>query len=131
MATSQGSAPGQRAYTALGYLVLFLLGAFQGLIGCFHYAGAPQPVIAIGFAVLIFVTCAGCGWGVGTFTAALLPAVGWVIASFVLASPRPNGSVIITATAAGEWYLYGGAAACAIGCVAGFIARVRRPLPPR
>ena len=37
--------------------------------------------------------------------------------SFVLAMPRPNGSVIITATAAGEWYLYGGALGCAAGAV--------------
>ena len=131
MATSQGSATGQRAFTVLGYMVLFLLGAFQGLIGCFHYAGAPQPVIAIGFAVLIFVTCAGCGWGVGTFTGALLPALGWIIASFVLASPRPNGSVIITGTAAGEWYLYGGALGCAAGAVAAFFLRVTRSGPPR
>ena len=131
MATSQGSAPGQRAFTVLGYLVLFLLGAFQGLIGCFQYARMPQPLIAIGFAVLIFVTCAGCGWGVGTFTAALLPAVGWIIVSFVLASPRPNGSVLITGTAAGEWYLYGGALGCAAGTVAAFFLRVRRSAPPR
>ena len=116
---------------ALGYLVLLLLGALQGLIGCFQYSRPPQPVIAIGFAVLIFVTCAGCGWGMGTFTAALLPAVGWMVASFVLASPRPNGSVIITATAAGEGYLYGGALGCAAGTVTAFFLRFRRSAPPR
>ena len=116
---------------ALGYLVLLLLGAFQALIGCFQYAQLPQPLIAILFAVLIFVTCAGCGWGVGTFSAALLPAVGWIIVSFVLASARPNGSVIITATPAGEWYLYGGALGCAAGTVSAFFLRVRRSAPPR
>jgi hypothetical protein len=131
MGTSQGSAPGQRAFTALGYLVLLLLGALQGAIGCFQYARSPQPLIAIGFAVLIFVTCAGAGWGIGTFTAALLPAIGWIAVSFVLASPRPKGSVIITATAAGEWYLYGGALACAAGTVTAFFLRVRRSAPPR
>lgn len=131
MATSQGPAPGQRAFTALGYLVLLLLGASQGLIGCFQYARPPQPLIAIGLAVLIFITCAGCGRGIGTFTAALLPAVGWMVVSFVLASPRPNGSVVITATAAGEWYLYGGALACAAGTVTAFFLRVRRSAPPR
>jgi hypothetical protein len=133
MGTSQGSAPGggQRAIMAVGYPVLLLLGAFQGLIGCFQYARSPQPLIAIAFAVLIFVTCVGCGWGVGTFTAGLLPAVGWIIVSFVLASPRPNGSVIITGTAAGEWYLYGGALGCAAGTVTAFYLRVRRSAPPR
>ena len=133
MGTTQGPAPGggQRAILAVGYPVLLLLGAFQGLIGCFQYARSPQPLFAIAFAVLIFVTCAGCGWGVGTFTAALLPAVGWIIVSFVLASPRPNGSVIITATAAGEWYLYGGALGCAAGTVTAFFLRVRRSAPLR
>jgi hypothetical protein len=133
MATSQGSAPGggQRALLAAGYPVLFLLGVFQGLIGCFQYARSPQPLFAVMFAVLILVTCAGCGWGVGTFSAALLPAVGWIIVSFVLASGRPNGSVIITGTAAGEWYLYGGALGCAAGTVTAFYLRVRRSALPR
>ena len=116
---------------AAGYPVLFALGAFEGLIGCFQYARSLQPLAAIAFAVLIFVTCAGCGWGVGTFSAALLPAIGWIIVSFVLASPRPNGSVIITGTAAGEWYLYGGALGCAAGAVAAFYLRVRRSAQPR
>jgi hypothetical protein len=116
---------------AAGYPVLFALGALQGLIGCFQYPREPQPLVAIAFAVLIFVTCAGCGWGVGTFTAALLPAAGWIIVSFVLASPRPNGSVIITGTAAGEWYLYGGALGCAAGAVTAFYLRVRRSAQPR
>ena len=62
--------------------------------------------------MIIFLTCAGCGWGVGTFGAGLLPGVGWILASFIISMPRPNGSVIITASAAGEWYLYGGAIAC-------------------
>jgi hypothetical protein len=138
MGTSQGPAAGnlapgsgQRALLAAGYPVLFVFGALQGLIGCFQYSRSPQPLVAIGFAVLIFVTCAGCGWGVGTFTAALLPAVGWIIVSFVLASGRPNGSVIITATTAGEWYLYGGALGCAAGTVTAFYLRVRRSAVPR
>ncbi|HEX9041225.1 MAG TPA: hypothetical protein VF838_09370 [Trebonia sp.] len=133
MGTSQGSAPGsgQRAILALGYPMLLLLGALQGLIGCFQYSRPPQPLIAILFAVLIFVTCAGCGLGVGTFAAALLPAIGWIAVSFLLASPRPNGSVIITGTAAGEWYLYGGALGCAAGTVTAFFLRVRRSAPPR
>jgi len=134
MGTSQGPLPngGHRALTtAAGYLVLFVLGAFQGLIGCFQYSRAPAPLIALVLVVIIFGTCVACGWGVGTFTAALLPAVGWIIVSFVLASERPNGSVIITGTAAGEWYLYGGALGCAAGAVAAFYLRVRRSAQPR
>jgi hypothetical protein len=134
MGTSQGPLPtgGQRALTtAAGYLVLFVLGAFQGLIGSFQYSRAPAPLIAIVLVVIIFGTCVACGWGVGTFAAGLLPAVGWILASFILATGRPNGSVIITATAAGEWYLYGGALGSVLGSVAAYFTRLRRSLPPR
>jgi hypothetical protein len=133
MGTSQGPPPGggQRTVTAVGYVMLFLLGVFQGLIGSFQYSQPPAPLIAIILVVIIFATCAACGWGLGTFTAALLPAAGWILTSFILAMPKSNGSVIVTASAAGEWYLYGGALACAVGCVTGFFARIRRSAPPR
>lgn len=133
MGTSQGTAVrnaapggGRRAVTALGYLMLLVLGGLQGFIGSFQYAQSPAPLVAIVLAVIIFVTCAGCGWGIGTFAAGLLPAVGWIIVSFVLAMPKSNGSVIITATAPGEWYLYGGALGCAAGAVTTFFTRARR-----
>jgi hypothetical protein len=131
MGTSQDHQGGQRALTAVGYLVLLLLGAFQGLIGSFQYSRSPAPLIAIVFVVLILVTCVACGWGVGTFTAGLLPAVGWIVAAFIIAMPRPTGSVVITQSAAGEWFLYGGALACVLGSVTAFVARVRRSARPR
>jgi hypothetical protein len=131
MGTSQDQVRGQRALTAAGYLVLLVLGALQGMIGSFQYSRSPVPLIAIVFAVIIGVTCGVCGWGVGTLTAGLLPGVGWLIASFIIAMPRQNGSVIVTATAAGEWYLYGGALACAIGTLAAFFTRFARSAPPR
>jgi hypothetical protein len=121
---------GQRALTAAGYLGLFLLGAAQGLIGSFHYGQSPVPVIAIILVVAIFVTCAACGWGGGTIGAGTMPAVGWILMSFLLAMPKANGSVIITATAAGEWYLYGGALAAAVGAVSSFFFRLRRSARP-
>jgi hypothetical protein len=133
MGISQDPQPGggSRSLTVVGYVMLFVLGAFQGLIGSFQYGQAPAPLIAIILAVVIFVTCAACGWGIGTFGAGLMPALGWIFASFIIAMPRPNGSVVITATAPGEWYLYGGALACAAGCVTAFFTRLRRSARPR
>ena len=131
MGTSQDHRSGRRALTAVGYLMLFLLGAFQGMIGSFQYGRSPAPLIAILFAVIILVTCVTCGWGVGTFAAGLLPAVGWILATFIIAMPRPNGSVVITNTAAGQWYLYGGALACLAGSVSAFVTRLRRSARPR
>jgi hypothetical protein len=117
--------------TAASYVMLFLFGAFQGMIGSFSYGRSPAPLIAIVLGVIIAATCIGCGWGVGTFAAGLLPAVGWILVSFILAMPRPNGSVVVTASAAGEWYLYGGALACLIGAVTSYFIRLRRSAPPR
>ena len=133
MGTSQGPRPtgGQRTFAAAGYVMLFVLGALQGMIGSFQYSRSPAPLIAIILVVIIFVTCAACGWGIGTFGAGLLPGVGWILASFIISMPRPNGSVVITATAAGEWYLYGGAVACVAGSVTTLFTRIRRSAPPR
>jgi len=53
---------------------------------------------------------------------ALWPAVGWIVASFVLSMPDASGSVIITNTTAGKWYLYGGAVASLGGVALSFMA---------
>jgi hypothetical protein len=131
MGTLQHQPGGQRAITAAGYLMLFVLGVFEGLIGSFQYSQSPAPFIAIILVLVILVTCIACGWGMGTFAGGLVPAVGWIIASFILAMTRPNGSVIITATTAGEWYLYGGALACVVGSVATIFTRSGRSGLPR
>jgi len=54
-----------------------------------------------------------------------VPAVGWIIASFVLSMPVSNGSVIITASAPGEWYLYGGTLSAVIAVAAAFGGSIR------
>jgi Family of unknown function (DUF6113) len=132
MGTSQDQERRERAITAAGYLLLFVLGIFQGLIGSFQYSRSPAPLIAIVLVVIILVTCVAAGWGMGTFAGGLVPALGWVIASFIMAMARSNGSVIITATAAGEWYLYGGAVACLAGSVSAIVTRgIRRSAPLR
>ncbi len=111
---------------ALVYLVLFLLGAVQGVIGSFQYSRSPVPLVAIALDLVIFATCVLCGWGLRSFSGGLLPAIGWIIASFVLSMPASNGSVIITNTTAGKWYLYGGAAAATAGATTVFVVWARR-----
>ena len=126
MGTPQGQQePARRAITAVGYLLLFVLGALQGMIGSFNYSRSPVPLLAIILAVVIFATCVLAGWGMGTFGGGLAPAVGWIIASFVLSMPRPNGSIIIAGTSAGEWYLYGGSLAAVTGAATAYILWVR------
>jgi hypothetical protein len=104
------------------YAVLFVLGVAEAVVGSFQYSRGlgPVPVAAIGFALLILLTCVLAAWGMRAPIAALMPAVGWFAASFVLAMSTPGGSIVITNTAAGKWYLFGGAACAAAGVVAGF-----------
>ena len=126
MGTPQGRPePAQRWFMAVGYVVLFVLGALQGIIGSFHYSNGPGPLVAIILDVLIFATCVLAGWGTRTFAGGLLPAVAWIIASFVLSMPRSNGSVIIANSAEGRWYLYGGSLAAVAGAAAAFTFRSR------
>jgi hypothetical protein len=120
MGTSQRS-----LVTGIGYLALFVLGAVQGLIGSFQYSRGPAPFIAILLILILFATCVLAGWGLRTYSAGILPALGWVIASFILAMPRPNGSVIVESSSAGEWYLYGGALAAAAGAAVTFYLWLR------
>jgi hypothetical protein len=105
------------------YCMLLLVGALQGLIGCFQYGRAlgSFAVGAVAFAVAIGVTCVLGAWGMRRPLGGLMPAVGWFITSFVLAMGTPGGSVVITNTTAGKWYLFGGAACAAAGVVFGFV----------
>ena len=111
---------GTRALVSAGvYGVLFLLGLVEGIIGSFQYARVvgSVPVAALAFCAVILATCLLAGWGIRSASGAVLPAMGWVIASFVLSMPVSGGSVIITNTTPGKWYLYGGAVSVAIAVV--------------
>jgi hypothetical protein len=121
-----------RGLTTITYLALFLFGVAQGLLGAFYYAVGPDPLAAIGFDLVILATCVLGAWGTGRAAGAFVPAAGWFIATLVLASGTGAGSVIVTASTAGEVFLYGGAICAVIGAVAGFTIWARRkPAGPR
>jgi hypothetical protein len=105
--------------TGGAYGVLLLVGAVEGAIGSFQYS-RMAPTGAILFDVGIFATCLLAAWAMGSFSGAFTPALGWVIASFVLSMPMSNGSVIIAATTAGKWYLYGGTVSIVAALVVAF-----------
>jgi hypothetical protein len=111
------------------YVALFLLGVMQGLIGCFQFSHSlgRVPAMSLAFCALLLVTCVVGAAGMGTALGGVLPAVGWLATSFVLTLPTAGGSVIVTDTTAGKWYLYGGAACAAVGVVASFSLRLWRP----
>lgn len=118
--------------TGGGYALLFLFGAAQGVIGCFQFSwgAGPVPLAALGFCAAILVTCLLGAAGMGSAAGALVVAAGWFLASAALTLPTSQGSVIVTNTAAGEWYLYGGTACVLIALVIVFVRRSSRGRPP-
>ncbi len=110
------------------YGVLFLFGLVQGVIGSFQYSrsSGSVPVAALVCCAVILATCLLGAWAMHAVSGAVLPGMGWVIASFVLSMPASNGSVIITNTTPGRWYLYGGTLSVAAGVVVSFAVLARR-----
>jgi hypothetical protein len=104
------------------YGVLFLLGAVEAMIGSFQYGRVPKPVpvAALVCCAVILLTCVLAAWAMRSVSGALVPGMGWIITSFLLSMPVSNGSVIITNTTPGQWYLYGGTLSVAAAVVASF-----------
>ena len=122
----------QAFVTGGAYALWFLLGALEGLVGCFQYSRSVGsfPLAAVLLALAIGVTCVLGAAGMGSVAGALAPALGWFGVSVVLSLPTSGGSVLITSTAPGEWYLYGGSVCAAAGVVVAFMRRARAG-PPR
>lgn len=125
--------PGRQLRTlglAGAYLLLFLLGVMEGLIGSFQFPYSPGgvPAAALGFCLLILLTCLLAGRGMGTALGAVAPAVGWLVASLVLALPTSGGSVIVTNSTAGKLFMYGGTVCASLGV--GLALRGQRRPPP-
>jgi hypothetical protein len=118
-----GSGPGVKG---AGYVALALTGGLLGLIGAFQFSRSPVPLIAILFDAAILACCVLGSWGMRTALGGVLPAVGWFVVTVLLTSTSPGGSVIVTDTSAGMWFLYGGAVCAAAGAVYAF-ARWSRP----
>jgi hypothetical protein len=108
------------AVTAGGYVALFLFGLVQGLVGTFQYGHGPGVLVAVLFDALILATCVLGSRGMRTTLGGVLPAAGWFLATLVLSSNTAGGSVIVTNTAAGMWFLFGGALCAAGGAVYAF-----------
>jgi hypothetical protein len=109
------------------YAVLFLLGLVEGMIGSFQYSrtAGPVPAAALVSCAVILATCLLGAWAMRSVTGAIMPGMGWIIASFVLSMPVSNGSVIITNTTPGLWYLYGGTLSVAVAVVLSFVGMAR------
>ena len=110
--------PRDTALTVATCIMLALFGMAQALVGAFFYDVGPAPVASIGFDLAILATCLLGAWGLGRALGGVIPAIGWFVAAFVLASGTGGGSVLITASTPGEWFLFGGAACATAGILA-------------
>jgi Family of unknown function (DUF6113) len=120
---------------AAAYLVLVLLGAVEALVGTFQYGRGPAGLLAICFALAILVTCVLGAWGMRSGAGGVLPAAGWFVVALILGSSSAGGSVLVTNTGAGKWFLFGGAVGAAAGGLIAFAcwsraSRIRRAGPP-
>jgi hypothetical protein len=107
--------------SAGAYLFLFLLGAVEALIGTFQYSRGPGILVAVCFALGILVTSLLGGWGMGTGAGGVAPSAGWFLVAIVLGLSSAGGSVLVTATTQGEWFLFGGAVCAAAGAIVAFL----------
>jgi hypothetical protein len=103
--------------TVAAYVALLLLGALIGLIGTFHYGQGPVPLAAVLFDLAILAACVLGSVGMRSVLGGVLPAAGWLAVTLVLSSNSAGGSVIVTDTSAGKWFLFGGAICAAAGGV--------------
>jgi hypothetical protein len=114
--------------TIVTYVVLVLFAMAQALLGTFFYGAGPAPLAALGFDIAIFATCLLGAWGTGRASGAFAVAAGWYLVTFILATGTKGGSVLITASVAGETFLFGGAAAAMVGLIVAFTAWSRARL---
>jgi hypothetical protein len=106
--------------TVAAYVALCLLGALLALIGTFQYGQGPAPLAAILFDLAILAACVLGSTGMRSALGGVLPAAGWFVVTLVLSSTSAGGSVLVTDTAAGKWFLFGGAVCAAAGGVYAF-----------
>lgn len=130
MTPGTGRSRGSGLVVAAAYLMLFLAGLSQAVVGTFYYASGPAPLAAIGFDLLVLACCVLAGWGMRRPAAGLAVAAGWLIAAFVLAMSTTGGSVLVTNSSAGAWFLFGGSICAAAGALVSFAAW-SRPSPGR
>jgi hypothetical protein len=109
------------------YVALFLLGLLEALIGVFQYSRGPAPLASVCFALAILATCVLGAWGMHAPGGGLMPGAGWLLTALALSMGTQGGSVLITNTSAGKWFLFGGAACAAGGCVLAFLLWSRKP----
>lgn len=103
----------------LAYGVLFVLGLLFGLVGSFEFSWTigSVPVAAILLSAAAFAAFRLAGWAMESRLGVAAIAAPWLIVVVLLSSRRPEGDLVVTGTAAGYVFIFGGSIA-AIAAVA-------------
>lgn len=103
----------------LAYGVLAVLGVLLGVVGSFEFSweAGSVPIAAIALAAVNLAVFRAAGWAMESRLGAVVPAVLWMIILLLLSSRRPEGDLVVTGTAAGYIYMFGGAAAAVVAIV--------------
>jgi hypothetical protein len=123
--SGQQQPAGDGVVTVCAYLALLLAGAVQALLGSFLFSLGPAPLASVFFDLAILATCALGAWGMGSAGGAVLPAGGWLVVALVLSSVSAGGTVIVTNSMAGQWFLFGGALCAVVGALIGSVWTAR------
>lgn len=105
--------------TGAAYGFLAVLGAILGVIGAFEFSwqAGPVPVAALAWTVVNIAAFRGAGWVMEGKLGVVAPAVPWVVVVLVLSSSRPEGDLVVTGTAAGYIFIFGGVIAAVVALV--------------
>ena len=103
----------------LAYGVLAVLGVLLGVIGSFEFSWevGSVPIAAIALSVVNLAVFRAAGWAMESRLGAVVPAALWMVILLLLASRRPEGDLVVTGTAAGYIYMFGGAVAAVVAIV--------------
>ena len=102
---------------AYGALAVFGLGL--GLYESFSYSWSAGsfPLAAVLISLLNLGIFWAAGWGMGGKLGAVVPAAAWLIVVMVFASRKPQGSLIVTGSLAGNVFLLGSTVAAIVAIV--------------
>lgn len=120
--------------TGGAYGLLLVLGGVEGLIGSFQYSSwtvGSVPAAALACCLVLLATCLLGARGMSSVAGAIVPALGWIVVSFVLDAPSAEGSVIVANVTSGQWYLYGGSISALLGVAGAFVLWIRRQSGPK
>lgn len=130
--TEQQRHTGDRLAAWAVYALIAVIGLGVGLVGSFSQGatwtllGIALPVGLIAGLVATLIVIVGAGLLTGSRLGAVLAFLGWLLATTVMSLKRPEGDLVVPATAYGLVWLFGGTVLGGLALAWPYGIRVRR-----